>query len=244
MLKKSVLINLSIGGGDFSKAIGILLSIWVLSMFCMATGNPSLFLFVIPGSVAVLVYSIRGMNKIFNSSLFSETGAFYMALPLSSREIVLGKIIASAFFTSGCMMVFYFMSMSAILIYGVDDIQFADAFLSDYLSAKLSPNAIALLMGLIPLRVLLQQLLFCSFAMAALLFCGLIRPGKLSVIAWLVIYFINNVVSKVVELVYDKLLEAGFNYFLLEGVLDALYALGIFALVTYCIKALATKYNV
>lgn len=246
MLSKAIKLNLKIGASDFSKAIfftvaGCIFMIISASSIFGSIISAAIFLI---GTLVSFVFAVKGLNKIFSSSLFNDEGAFYMALPLSEKEIIWSKIIAASLYMLILGLSSLVIALIGLFSLGMDSSALGMELMRKYFDANLPSLHIGILMGLQPLRLLLQQLLFCSFAMAALLFCGLIRPGKLSVIAWLVIYFINNVVSKVVELIYDKLLGTGFNYFLLEGVLDALYVLGIFALVAYCIKTLATKYNV
>lgn len=244
MLQKSVLINLSIGYGDFSKAMGAVLIGWIISIICIMTNNPAGSLLIAVGALAGLVYCIRGMNKIFNTSLFSETGAFYMVLPLSSRELALGKILAAAFFNFGCTMIFFLMSVLAVLLCGIDAAQIGDMMFSDYLSTELPPDAIALLIGLFPLKSLLQELAFCAFAMAVLLAFNLLKPNRRNGILWLVIFAADWMISKGLSLLTNLLIQSGFNRFVLEGLVDFFYVSVFLLLLAYCVKALRTKYNI
>lgn len=239
MLSKAISLNLKIGKDDFSKAIGISAAGYALAS--LAGGIPLAISLII-----VTVFCIKGLNCIFSTSLFDNQGTFYMALPLSEKEIVLSKVAAGSIY----MLLLDLVSVSAIFaitilsyLIGLDVTEILMSPLQQYMDLHMTAGQIAVLMGLSPLKMLLQQVFFCSFAMAALLSFNLIKPGKLSVVAWLVIFGINAAVSSGITAVTGKLVGAGFNIFLLEGLTDGFYIVVIVGLFTYCVKALNSKFN-
>lgn len=244
MLTKGIKLNLKIGKSDFSKAIGFSIAGWACSILfakaSMALIGPILLLVCM---IATVVFSIKGLNKIFSTSLFNEEGSFYMALPLSERDIVLSKILAGSIYMLLTNLVTLIAALIMILIFDVNAVDVGVKVLEEYLAADVPPIQISVLMGMLPLKMLLQQLFFCSFAMSVLLFFNLLNPGKLSVPAWLSVYVINAAFSAGVTALSSKLIESGFNSLFLEGVTDVLYVAIIAGLFSYCVKALGTKYN-
>lgn len=243
MLKKSIFINLSIGYGDFSKAMGLILISCILSIVCMAAYNPAAGILLLAGILVGLIYCLRGMNKIFNTSLYSEVSSFYMVLPLSSREIVLGKIIAAAFFNFGCTMILFLMPMITVWIYGADGSYVTDILFSDYLSPNLPPKIVAVLTGLLPLKALLHQMAFCAFAMTVLLTSNLLKPGRQNIAPWLAVFAIDQVVSQGLKFM-TELLPKTAGPFLSEGLVDCIYIALFLFLFSYCVKTLRTKYDI
>lgn len=246
MLSKAIKLNLKIGAGDFAKAIIITIAAWLFTVVSATSMFSGIFpsIVLLAGTVISLVFSIKGLNKIFSSSLFNEEGSFYMVLPLSEKEIIWSKIIAGSIYMLVLSLATVVIALMMALITGADTAVLGTKLLDTYVDADLPPMYIGILMGLLPLKTLLQQLAFCAFAIAVLLFFNLIKPGKLSVVAWLAIYGVNAAVTNGLSFLYGRLLKNGFNCFLLEGCLDALYIVILFGLITYCIKTLGSKYNV
>ena len=245
MLSKGIHLNLKIGKSDFLRAIGFSIAGWtffiLLTSMMTALIGPLVLLVC---SIATIVFSIKGLNKIFSTSLFNEESAFYMALPLSERDIVWSKVLAGTIYMLLISLVTLTASMVMVLFNGVDATDVGVEVLKEYLNADVPPIQVAILMGLLPLKMLLQQFFFCTFAFTVLLTFHLIRPDKLSVPAWLAIYGINSAITTGAEFLCKTLLRHGFNSLLLEALTDGFYIVVILVLFTYCIKALRSKYNV
>lgn len=244
MLSKGINLNLKIGRSDFSKAIGFSIAGWTLSIL-LAKAMTALIgpLVLLVCSIATIVFSIKGLNKIFSTSLFDAEGSFYMALPLSEREIVMSKVLAGSIYMLLISLVALAASLVMVLFFDVDVTDIGVEVLKEYLNADVPPMQIGILMGLLPLKMLLQQVFFCTFAFTVLLSFHLIKPDKLAVPAWLVIYGINFAITTGAEFLCKTLLKNGFNSLLLEGLTDGFYIVVIAGLFTYCVKALNSKFN-
>lgn len=97
MLNKSILLNIQIGGKTMSTALGLC----ILESFILCFFSQTLLmigLVYILAYAAVFVYSIKSINKVFYTSLFDDEGTFYMALPVSAKDMMLGKAFSIAGF--------------------------------------------------------------------------------------------------------------------------------------------------
>lgn len=130
MLNKSILLNIQIGGKTMSTALGLCILESFILCFFSNTLFQSGWLYIIC-SIAMFVYSIKSINKVFYTSLFDDEGALYMSLPVSAKDMMLGKALTIAGFLFIELMVFS-LALALPLTIGAPNAETALSNLSDF----------------------------------------------------------------------------------------------------------------
>lgn len=206
MLNKSILLNFTIAKNEFAGAIitalaGCLLGS-LLSAFSGISPAPGIGL-ITGGTLISLFLIFKAMHLIFNKSLFDEGGGFFMTLPLSPGQIVLGKIIAVTVVTLLVGVLITITSMLPVMLSedsrGIALEAMTTLLVSKEALASASPESAALLMAIIPLNITVQQFSSCGLFFAAALLCNLKKPGKVSALPWVIYFPASSLFSMLIE---------------------------------------------
>jgi len=97
MLNKAILLNIQIGSKQMGTALGLaIIESFFLCFFSntmMLTGSLYIFCYGV-----VILYSIKGINRVFYTSFFDDDGTLYMTLPVPAKDMILGKLFTVAGF--------------------------------------------------------------------------------------------------------------------------------------------------
>lgn len=104
MLNKSVKMNLKICERHAFKCFG-----WPVFAFILMD------IFTIPAIAAAFIYVILAYRNLFDRSLFGEEAYTYMLVPISIKDMVLGKAIAANL----CMMISFAIVCATLLVAGL-----------------------------------------------------------------------------------------------------------------------------
>jgi len=249
MLNKSILLNLTIGKNEFVPAIITALAGSLLGSL-MAVLN---FFTVVPGTLVIAVSTIislilvyKAMHLIFNKSLFDEGGRLFMTLPLSPMQMVLGKIIAV---TAVGLLIGVLITVAALLpiILSEDSRDIVLEALPSLLVSKealtsASPETAALLLGMVPLNITVQQFSSNGLFFAATLLCNLKKPGNASVLPWVIYFPAANLIAKLVEKAGELFFQSGDGIAASASSILIYLALSIL-FVFICCRILKKRYN-
>lgn len=109
MLEKSIRMNVDISVKYASIAIG-----WVVFAFL------GLRLLIIPSLIAVLVYAFLVFRTLFDRSMFAEEACTCMMVPISMKDLIVGKTIVACFWMlSAYLLAYLSLGVSALLFQDV-----------------------------------------------------------------------------------------------------------------------------
>lgn len=150
MLLKTMELNLK----QVSTEIGVSLAVCIAMMFLtMAMGAVSLLL----GLIVIIIMLIRGYGRLFGASIFGEGAGGLMTLPVTSDELIAGKLLAAVIWAmalgigfSGVVIIMVLVSGSASVLTGV----FGEVA-ADLLDMGAAPWQIGILMAMLPFSLCL-----------------------------------------------------------------------------------------
>lgn len=87
MLDKSIKMNMKICENHAFKYFG-----------CIVVAFLLIDIFTIPALIAAVVYAVFAYRELFDRSLFGEEAYTYMMVPMSMRDVILGKVIAACLY--------------------------------------------------------------------------------------------------------------------------------------------------
>lgn len=148
---------------------------WTLMVFgagiYLTTHNTSedsitVTIFVVPFSVCAFYQFIRGFRQLYADSLDGEEAYGIMTLPLSSKDMIMGKIVAGGFWIalfSGTAFFLLYIRAYGLGIHGVQT--FLYNLVDDFIIRGNSPLSVGLIFFLIPIG----WMIYCHVASVAIL---------------------------------------------------------------------------
>lgn len=246
MLYKSINFNLQIGYKSFFPAIAIAVVTSVITLMTMSSAPMNMFILMI-GLMISCIFSYKGLNYLFNTSLFNEGSSFYMTLPMAEKDIVWGKIISASIYL-GIYLVVFLVPMMFSLLYIGNDMGFSNfsMLISDNFGMveTLPPALFALYTASMPIQCLIGSMTSCAFLLALMLYFHSYGTGQngqknKSAYAWIIFFAGNGTYNKLWETLSGK--TGGSLYIQLVQFIINIALL--FAFASYCTKNLQNQYN-
>lgn len=242
MLNKSILLNLNMVKNDMATLIGVLITVLVLLLIGMnsftfpAVGCLSIFF------VTRLVMFIRINNKVFFYSFFDQEGTMYMTLPISAKNMVLGKILSTSGYFFLIDILFIIGTFSVILITGGEADELLDSLAGNLPSLAGSKIELALAFGLLPLSTLASSICLSTLMLSVFLKFGLQK--KKLVLCWIIYGVISATLSYLFEQTSEMLSKISFGA-VIDSSIEIIGYFGIaYLLLRYCVKCLEKNYQV
>lgn len=207
MLDRSIKMNLKICEKHAFKYFG-----WVVIAFILID------IFTVPALIAAAVYAVFAYRELFDRSLFGEEAYTYMMVPMSMRDMILGKVIAACL----CMMVsFVFICVAlavALFITGVLDLGNVGTFLmqigsgvfdavedgeiaeGEIIYGRQELLSIAVSIVMVPVKFLAFCIMFCGVFLMGAIVRHLIDPQRNSSITTVGVVF-GAIVATLIVLV-------------------------------------------
>ncbi len=120
MLNQAILLNINIGKKEMSTALGLYIIITIYLIFFSFSLLFPVVLLLLIGFVAATVLELKAINKVCYASLFDAEGTLYMTIPLSTKNMVLGKVLTISTFLLIESWILYFGLILAALLSGTD----------------------------------------------------------------------------------------------------------------------------
>lgn len=236
MLYKSVTFNLQISCRSFYPAIVAAMFSGILYVLLSNMFLINMLVLLI-GAVVSVVYCLKGMNMLFNKSIFDEGSAFYMTLPMPEKYIVLGKISAAAIYISLCTLIYIAALAVSFFVLQIDGASLFSSMLENFpMWENMSPAAVGIYTSFLPLRMLVENLTGCALLLSLMLFFhakNIGGRGKNASFAWIVYFMFKASDSKI----------SGLSGLWEEAVLFAAQLALLVILVCWSTKMLKTQYN-
>lgn len=241
MLNQAILLNMNIGKKEMGTAIGlyILLAVWYIFFNNTLYFTAPLFLI---GFVACSVYEIKAINKVFYTSFFDDEGALYMALPLSAKDMVMGKsIIISTFLWIGSWLVY--LGMFLAVVFAGTNLSAIIENLSLFMpTLGQSSLETAITFALFPLYSFIECFFHSILLLTIFITLGL-KKWKLF-FCWLGAIALFLPIGLCVEF-FNKQLEAvAYGSAIVEVITGAVYLIVSYYAVKKCVQALEERYDV
>ena len=242
MLNKSILLNLHIAKNDMGALFGVCVTCLVLTLMGLG-GMFFLWLLLLPVLlVCNIIFYVRIVNKVFFRSFFDEEGTMYMTLPVSAKDMVLGKILAVTGYMTFIQIVLLGGMITALAVFGEDVTGLVSTLAEDFLLTKGTPAEMAVFLGILPLSIFLTTLFSSSFLLTVFLKMGM-RKTKL-LVCW-IIYGVTYTALTFVLGQAGKLFEGiSFGTAIDSCLGSAVYLVISVVLIRYCVKQLEEKYSV
>jgi len=240
MLNKSVLLNLRIAKSDMSTFLGLCITFLVL----MLAGMGGMFFLpvfvVLIALVCYIVFYIRIANKVFFTSFFDNESTMYMTLPISAKDMVLGKVLAvSGYMTLIYLLLLVVLYAELILMQG-NHYDLLTSLTGDMTLVEGTPAELAMVSGLFPVSAFSASLFNSSFLLAIFLKMGM-KKQKLFT-SWIVYGIVRTGLNSLLEQIGKLFREIAFGA-AIETLLSTLvYFAAAWFLIQYCTKNLEEKY--
>lgn len=189
MLDKSIKMNIKICERHVSKFFGLLIfAVMIMNVFTLLA------------MIAALIYLILAYRDLFDRSMFGEEAYTYMMVPISTRDIILGKTIAvSLWIMVSFVFVWVAVAISSLITgtwnaglgfgnIGGGLLQFMSGTIDAIDNGQVAANEIiyerkqliglAVSLILMPIRVLSHSVLFCGVFQIGAIVRHLIDPQR------------------------------------------------------------------
>ncbi|MEF9921403.1 MAG: hypothetical protein RSC31_01265 [Anaerovoracaceae bacterium] len=243
MLEKSISMNIVIGSKNFFAAIGTFVGCLCLGVYFAGVGSVFGIALLYMAFIGEGVFTIIGLNKICNKSLFGEEAYLYMTLPISNINIILGKIFAGVFWLGIQMII-----IAVVVLFIITDEKTSiwDLLINNLILQGMTPIEIGISIGITPILLILYCALLVGILLTLQLVLNILNPRKFKPIINIIVTVLTVAAvlgamwgeGKIVE----NLLEDG-NLILVLTSLQGVLRLGIITiLVMICNKILDKKY--
>lgn len=220
MLKKAVILNMEIGRKDFTTALYCAIVFGIIGVIGMSAIVG--FFVLLIGFVVELIFVYKGLIAIFYKSFFEEDGSLYMTLPLSERDMVLGKIIAATLWAELVSLVQLVFLAAALLTINLHGFDFLYSLVKPYLESGMPPLGIGLVMSLIPLNLTILQVFTYAILCWSMLFGNLAVPlgnrRSLTVLPWIIYFVLGFTINQASILLRNEFSDMGWQPWLADGI--------------------------
>lgn len=242
MLNKSILLNLRIAKNDMATFLGLCITYIVLTLASLGGMFFLSFLLLPVGLVCYIVFYIRIANKVFFTSFFDDEGAMYMTLPISARDMVLGKVLAVSGFMTTILILLMTGLLAALFLTQGNSYDLLTALTEEMTLLEGSAPELALAFGLYPINTFSASL-FCSSCLLAI-FLKVGMKKKSRILCWVAYVIIFGIVNLGLDQIATVMGNLSFGS-VISTLLSTVFYFGAAGLlIRYSVKNLEERYNV
>lgn len=192
--------------------------------------------------VARFVINIRIINKVYFYSFFDQEGTMYMTLPISAKDMVLGKILSTSGYFFLIDILFILGTFSVVFITVGDANKLLDSLADNLPSLAGSKIELALAFGLLPLSTFASSICLSTIMLSIFLKSGLQK--KKLVLCWIIYGVISSALSYLFEQSSEILSKISFGAVIDSSIEITVYLGVTYLLLRYCVNCLEKKYQV
>ena len=242
MLNQAILLNINIGKKEMSTAIGLYIVIALYFVFFSRTLFFPVALLILIGFVAATVLEIKAINKVCYASLFDAEGTLYMTIPISAKNMVLGKVLTISTFLLIESWILYFGLILATLLSGSDVFVTLNDFSFFLPTLGESSLETVITFALFPLSSFLENFFQSAILLTTFVTLGL-RKKKLF-FCWVVAIVIFTPFGLATQFITDQLEDMAYGSAIAAILCNLIYIAASYFALKKCVRELEERYDV